>query len=672
MKVIENTDMDIQTNIEGKKIAMSIDSSASGHLMGMMTRLYSDPIMAVVREYSTNAWDAQVEAGTTDKPIRVTTPKALFPFFEVEDLGIGMDAETIEQVYSRYGTSTKRDTNAQSGMLGMGCKSALAYTPQFTIVSVKDGVRTQVVVGYDTADALKVPFMTIVAEDKTDLPSGTKITIPVRSVDISLFSIRAQHFFRFWDEGTVLVDGQVPEGLASVLRIDGEVQIVSGVGDHIVMGNVAYPASQRFSRELHYSYGVIVNAPIGSVAFTPSRESLEYNTTTKTYIDSIKERLSNESISKQLKSEYGKCKSLHDAVDRFIQISKPFHAYDLVFEYEGRKYDGSFNLGSLDGFQCWIPGSPLQLSQHSRIPSIAVTDIQAMTKVVFIVNYDRPSFTPGQKKKINYFRQANHSDLEINNYVLMGGDNVPDYVPESRIWDWKADIEPIKPPRTASTSSSRRRKSIPGSYYVATPDSPRAKELAASSIDASKPIYFIQYEGAYHAFPDDCATWVEDDSYVAFVGARRLPKFRKLFPDAKDFFKHRSEAQKKWLTARADDGTLSALRYNYQRDFITARLAAPQWKSVGAKIEDPEIRSVIEDVLKANACSETDVLRYKSIVRCNLDDAFDPKNVPLTDRWENAVGKYPLLNRKHPFEITKLDHFVEYVNYFYSKDHHNA
>ena len=45
------------------RTAMTFDENAIAHLMSVLTDLYSDPTLAVVREYSTNARDAQIAAG---------------------------------------------------------------------------------------------------------------------------------------------------------------------------------------------------------------------------------------------------------------------------------------------------------------------------------------------------------------------------------------------------------------------------------------------------------------------------------------------------------------------------------------------------------------------------------------------------------------------------------
>ena len=92
---------------DGEKIQMELDAHSLAHIMSVLTDLYSDTEMACIREYSTNAFDAQVEAGVT-RPIEVFTPTALRPLLVIRDFGIGMNVEDIRKTYSKYGASSKR------------------------------------------------------------------------------------------------------------------------------------------------------------------------------------------------------------------------------------------------------------------------------------------------------------------------------------------------------------------------------------------------------------------------------------------------------------------------------------------------------------------------------------------------------------------------------------
>src|SRR5664279_1326601 len=98
-------------------VAMSIDPQGMAHIMGVLTNLYSDAPLAVLREYSTNARDAHQAAGV-DRPIEVSLPTALDPTLRVRDFGVGLSEQDILGIYARYGSSTKRGSDEQVGRSG--------------------------------------------------------------------------------------------------------------------------------------------------------------------------------------------------------------------------------------------------------------------------------------------------------------------------------------------------------------------------------------------------------------------------------------------------------------------------------------------------------------------------------------------------------------------------
>src|SRR6266498_3259199 len=99
---------EIESTLQGEQVDMTIDDDAIDHIMDLLTDLYSDPEMAVLREYSTNARDSHIEAGIADRPIEVSLPTPLSQFLRIRDFGAGLNAEDIREIYSRYGKSTKR------------------------------------------------------------------------------------------------------------------------------------------------------------------------------------------------------------------------------------------------------------------------------------------------------------------------------------------------------------------------------------------------------------------------------------------------------------------------------------------------------------------------------------------------------------------------------------
>jgi hypothetical protein len=274
-------------NLPGETQTMTIDKAAEAFIMGILTDLYSDPAKAVVREYSTNALDAQVEIGVTE-PIRVTLPSSTNRNLVIADHGVGMSTEMILRRYSAYGHSTKRETNEQVGMIGIGCKSGLTYASTFTVESIHNGIKTIAIVSKNEFGTGQIQVVDTVS---TNERTGTTITIPVSHVTGMIQTCR--DFFAHWEPGTVLVDGAAPAVHIkdSWFSNDEGTVFISAYGDAedtLVMGNVPYKFSRYTYNLTDHSVSVIVKAPIGSVSFTPSREELMDNAHTRAYMKGVK------------------------------------------------------------------------------------------------------------------------------------------------------------------------------------------------------------------------------------------------------------------------------------------------------------------------------------------------------------------------------------------------
>ena len=105
------------------EVGFTIDPRNLAHVVSLLRDAYSDPITAVLREYSVNAADAHVEAGIPDKPFEVTLPGRLEPVLKIRDFGHGLTPEQIEGLFCSYGASSKRQSNDYTGCLGIGCVS---------------------------------------------------------------------------------------------------------------------------------------------------------------------------------------------------------------------------------------------------------------------------------------------------------------------------------------------------------------------------------------------------------------------------------------------------------------------------------------------------------------------------------------------------------------------
>lgn len=276
----------ITGDLGGKKIEYTVDQTALAHIMNVLTELYSDPHKAVVREISTNALDSHAISGQT-RPIKITTPSRINGFFIVEDFGAGMSPDDLENIYSSYGASTKRGNDIEAGQLGLGSKSPFAIADQFTIRARKDGIETLAMLSRNANRSAQIE---IVSEQVTDEPNGVRLQIPI-SGDLNLFNRKVEEFVRYVRPGLVDLNGEVNEVPKHWIKLSDDIYVntKNRYGEDgcqrdaiVVMGNVAYPADRS-----SIPSSIIAYVPMGSLAFTPSREELMYIDLTERTIRSV-------------------------------------------------------------------------------------------------------------------------------------------------------------------------------------------------------------------------------------------------------------------------------------------------------------------------------------------------------------------------------------------------
>ena len=356
---IEVKEATVTTNVPKENVkAMTISASGMEHIMKLLTNLYKDPELAVIREYYTNAADAHV-AAKTDVPVLITLPTWDDPVYRVQDWGIGMSEWDIKNIYSEYGASTKRDTNEQVGAFGLGCKSAFTIANQFTVVSVKDGLKcttlfSKVINGtYES---------TVISTVETPEPNGTIVKIPVSS-NLQSFRDKAVKFFSFSPPGSVLVDGQQPkyklEGAEKMSdpKVPGfDIFVEPGKEgeSYVIMGSVPYALSQpevelsleRINARTNNNFirmPKYIPAPIGSVDLTPSREGLMFTQKTKDFIDSYINFLVNDLRDLAFK-DLDKIETLEEFFPKYrywnniISIPRQWKGEDVPLEINTSKY----------------------------------------------------------------------------------------------------------------------------------------------------------------------------------------------------------------------------------------------------------------------------------------------------------------------------------------------
>jgi len=133
--------------------------------------LYANKIKAIIRELSCNAIDSHTAAGT-NQPFEVHLPTTLEPWFYIRDFGTGLNHEQVSNIYTTYFESTKTESNAFIGALGLGSKSPFSYTDNFTVTAIKDGRK-----GIYSAfiNDVGVPSIALMGEEQVTEPNGVEV-----------------------------------------------------------------------------------------------------------------------------------------------------------------------------------------------------------------------------------------------------------------------------------------------------------------------------------------------------------------------------------------------------------------------------------------------------------------------------------------------------------------
>ena len=384
--------------------SFGIKESGLAHIFNVLrNQLYSDKILAVIREYSANALDAHAEVGKQETPILITLPTKLNLNFEVRDFGRGLTEREIGEIYAMYGESTKRGTNEQIGQLGLGSKSGFAYGDNFVITSWVKGRKT---VYNAFLDPSKVGRIAKMEQTNSNEPQGVKIVIPVKAEDTDAFREKAFSLFeRFMVTPKIKgvskteLESQFDPKKVIVAADDKSWQILSSSNNYgndsfAIMGNIAYPIDRQ---ALNFTYGdnrdkllqscpVNLHVPIGDLEVAASREALQYTDQTKAAIlkklDTIIFNLP-----KILSRRFADCKTMWDAKLLFDgTFSHGGFGYQLssIIKKQEIKWNGisvensQFDFGKADyakplhGFSCHVYGKPSYFARYGNGKGIRV------------------------------------------------------------------------------------------------------------------------------------------------------------------------------------------------------------------------------------------------------------------------------------------------------------
>lgn len=344
----------VKTGLSGQEF--TINSSAIAFEL-LVKDLYKDTPLSVVREIVLNAVDATRKNGGQ---VSITVPSRENPMLVVQDTGIGMDENFIFQVYTSFFSSTKNNSNDETGSFGLGAKTPLAYTDTFMIQSSKDGVENTFAIFKNDKGIPCIQKLDTKASDKT----GTTVSVNIKSCDI----------YNFHDAIVRVVSGL--DSIPELLNADDQFKLkVKDNFDNmhtlflrdsynerhsISMGNIVYwfyldnfvdsydrASINTFLNTKNYRFNLHAN--IGDLDISPSREELRDTYKNRKAI----KKLFQEAVYKTFIDDFDKVSidMYRNDIDERLQEAKNFFELNYQDYFEKTQaiasryseYDNAFN-----------------------------------------------------------------------------------------------------------------------------------------------------------------------------------------------------------------------------------------------------------------------------------------------------------------------------------------
>ena len=348
-----------------------IGEDSMGIIIDSLINLYSDPIGSIVREVTSNCYDAHREKRLKRMKTIPSTheddpkwwhednkcPQIEFQEENIllgignamifRDFGIGLSQQRVETIYTMFGNSTKRDNNLQIGGFGIGAKSPFSYTNTFYIIANHNGIKYSYML-YKGNDAF---HMDMIKSSPTEDLNSTEVIIPIQEdKDLRTFKNSIEQQLLYFD-GIQYIN--VDEGLGahiSGVKIDYEDEhliVALGLENteidkdlHCVVGRVRYPLDFNQLDGINEDRApAALKFAIGEIDLVPSRENIRYTDRTKAAIKAKFEEVRKSCI-------YDCNRELKNATDFLHWIKMATSIKKSNRNYYGRNWNSTFEVRS--------------------------------------------------------------------------------------------------------------------------------------------------------------------------------------------------------------------------------------------------------------------------------------------------------------------------------------
>lgn len=685
----------VESTLKGEKIGLTIDPESTEHLMGLLTNLYADPELAVIREYSTNARDSHVEAGV-DRPISVILPNPLNPNIKIQDWGVGLDIDDMRETYTQYGASTKRATNAAVGMLGLGCKSALAYKEQFTVVSVKNGRKIQASI---TTNEEGSGELTVVSDKKTDEENGVTIIVPASpSSDLTK---KAEEFFQYWPEDSVLINDKEPERLEGtrfkdkyVISQNTNYNYYDNKGKHFaVMGGVPYPLNIPEDKDIFKrDQSLTIFAEIGDFHFTPSREEMLDTPKTRKFISDSLDEI-NDLIVNHIEDEIGACNTGWEYLRKLNEFNKlwdnklfrrnkfnfngktPPERYSPIPSTEENLITLTRRSASYSQSECTTAFSFLSSDWHSYF---FVTGFSPKTYTHLHNRKFTEYLTAIDYKPDKTFKDYNGNDVtkERQNFALIRANELPDifegWVDPDKVVDWE-DLKDIvkewKKNNNITTPPANYGPSDKYDLFTIYDKRPLKDGISAKELNNCKnPFYFERplkasddYSYRLNKISLTMGRILETypDAKFVLVPSNRINRIKKNVKHIKEGFEFGEILFKRWSDKLSDEEILALYSEIIDDPLLDIVSSANKKK----KIIDSKLSEKIKkfDKVKTIFLDSPELENAKKQWE-RLGRTIDSDSDLISNFYED-IKKYPLIE-KHSFNYNLDDEYLKDVSFY--------
>lgn len=304
--------IEYQSNIGFESKEAKISEEDLHKLWNLLQDPYKNKIGAIVREYSSNGLDSNLEAefikNNSVENIRknfkfykdvleeeiIELKNNLFSFnndaihikidkdstgwyWSCEDFGVGMSFKRVNKVFINYLKSTKEETNKQLGQWGIGSKSGLSYTEIVHIVTRYNGIEYY----YLLRKGEKSPMLDKVYENETIERNGTLIKIYIKEADRYEFQKECINQLSYFDN--VYFEGCNIDNDYKI--IEGKHWKVSSISNnrylHLCLGKVSYPIDFSILNISVITFPLALKFEIGELDVIQTREDVRYTEKTK-------------------------------------------------------------------------------------------------------------------------------------------------------------------------------------------------------------------------------------------------------------------------------------------------------------------------------------------------------------------------------------------------------